>query len=80
MFELDLNDDEQYQIIETEDHNLSIYKLEKWQSNILVSFLCVCLVIDIVGKGMIIFYIGNYAPKERPINRMILVDQVREHS
>ena len=36
----------------------------------------ICSVIVISGEAMIIIYIGKYAPKDRAINKIILVDQV----
>ena len=68
--------DEEFQITQIVDHGISIFRWQEWKSNLFLVFLGSCIVIAIGGQGMIIFYIGRYATKERPINRMILVDQV----
>ena len=59
-----------------EDHKLSYFKWEWWQLYLFIVYYSICSVIAIAGQIMIVFYISKYAPKDRPINKMILVDQV----
>ena len=35
-----------------------------------------CLIVTAVGEGMVIYYIIRHAPRERPINKLVLIDQV----
>ena len=48
--------------------------LDKWDKIFL--FSSICIIATIVGEVMIIYYIVKYAPKERPINKLVLIDQV----
>ena len=41
-----------------------------------INFAWIAVAVNLCGQGMIIFYIKKHAPNERPINRMILIDQV----
>ena len=67
------------QIIEIHDHSLSLLNWPGWQLSLYLLFLAICSVIAIGGRTMIIYYLLRHAPKERPINKMILVDQVRNN-
>ena len=66
----------EYEIIDITDHSLIIYRLESWQSGLLIISLASCGLVSIGGTLMIINYIKRFAPKDRPINTMVLVDQV----
>ena len=68
--------DETFSIEDVKDHGLIFLTWATWKSAILATFLAVCAALAICGKSMIINYIVNHAPQERPINRMILVDTV----
>ena len=63
-------------IDELKAHSLIIYRLQRWELVLGVSFYTICAVIGTRGSILIIFYIVKYAQKDRPINRMILVDLV----
>ena len=39
-------------------------------------FSTFCFIVTAVGEAMVIYYIARYAPKERPINKLVLIDQV----
>ena len=66
-----------FEIIDIENHSLSIFGMQGLQFSFLITFYVIFSLIVITGEAMIVFYIKNYSPKERSINRMILVDQVR---
>ena len=66
----------EYEIIDITDHSLIIFRLESWQSGLLIISLASCGLVSIGGTLMIINYIKRFAPKDRPINTMVLVDQV----
>ena len=68
--------DEIFQIVFIEDNTAAIFKLEWWKIWLVFLLYTICSVTVISGQAMIIIYIGKYAPKNRAINRMILVDQV----
>ena len=75
MIEMEV-DHHDYEFTNVEDHTLPYFKWEWWQLYLFIAYYIICAVIAIVGQTMIIFYIARYAPKNRPINKMILVDQV----
>ena len=66
-----------FQIIDIENHSLSIFEMQGLQFGFLITFYVIFSLMVITGEAMIVFYIKTYSPKERSINRMILVDQVR---
>ena len=61
---------------ELKDHSLVIYRLQWWELVLGISFYTICTVLGTSGSILIIFYIVKYAQKDRPVNRMILVDLV----
>ena len=65
-----------FEIIDIENHSLSIFGVQGLQFGFLFTFYVIFSLMVITGEAMIAFYIKNYSPKERSINRMILVDQV----
>ena len=67
---------EEFQISDIKDHSLPIFKLQYWQLVLFICYYSVCAIITIVGEAMVIFYIVQHAPKNRPLNRMILIDWV----
>ena len=67
---------EEFQISNIEDHAVPIFKLKYWQLDLLICYYSICAIIAIVGEALVIFYIMQHAPKDRPLNRMILIDQV----
>ena len=54
----------------------TVHKLQYWQLVLLICYYSICASIAIVGEALVIFYILQHAPKERPLNKMILIDQV----
>ena len=65
-----------FQITNFEDQTTAIFKWEWWQRCLVFVLYAICSGIVISGEAMIIIYIGKYAPKDRAINKIILVDQV----
>ena len=68
--------DQIFEIINIENQKIGTFEWEWWI--LILLFLCYTIGAGIVicGQVMIITYIGKYAPKKQPINRMILIDQV----
>ena len=69
-----------FKIEDREDNTIPVYKLEFWKLCLLISFHIIFAMMANTGQVMIIWYIRWYAPKQRPINRMILVDMVCSRS
>ena len=61
---------------QTDHKDDSFSLLDNWQIWLFTSSSTTCAVIAVVGQGMIIQYIIKYASKERPINKLVLIDQV----
>ena len=57
------------------DESVQVIQWHGFWSIILICFCCAFAIISTAGKGMIIYYILYKAPK-RPMNTMILFDQV----
>ena len=62
------------------DNSVSVDNLEFWKWCLLISFHIIFAIMGYIGQVMIIWYIRWYAPKQRPINRMISVDMVCSRS
>ena len=65
-----------YQIIDIENHSLSVFGMQGLQFGFLLTFYVIFWLMVIAGEAMIVFYIKKYSPKEQSINKMIFVDQV----
>ena len=65
-----------FQIINIENHSLSIFRMHGLHLVFLITFYVICSLMVITGETMIVFYIKKYSPKDQSINRMIFVDQV----
>ena len=64
--------------IEVEDQSLAVFQWQDWRSTL---FCCLLIIFGVIpsvgGKGMIVHYIiSRNAFKGRPINLMLLIDQV----
>ena len=71
-------DDQIFNTLNVEDQTVAIFKWEWWKICLFLGLYVICCTVVLCGQVMIIIYIGKYAPKGRPINEMILVDQVRK--
>ena len=65
-------------IINVTDHSTKLIKFEHGSSHILISIVCLVTLFGSIFKCLIIKYVLCDAPKDRPINKLILVDQVRQ--
>ncbi len=59
-----------------DDHFMPLNIWQEWKSDLSILFSGIWAVVIGSGQGMIIHYIRRHAPKERPINRLFLIDQV----
>ena len=74
--EFDGIESEVFKVEDRDDNTIPVYKLEFWKLCLLIVFYLTFAFMTNTGQVMIIWYIRWYAPKQRAINRMILVDQV----
>ena len=58
------------------DNFLLLDYWEKWKSDLFFIFNLTCKIVTVICEGMIIFYIARHAPKKRPINKLIFIDEV----
>ena len=65
-----------FQIVNIENHSLTTLTWQGMKLNILIGIIIVNALVGIFGEATIIFYIKKYSPEGRPINKLILVDQV----
>ena len=70
-------EDEIFDVLSIQNQKIGTFELEWWKLILLFFFYAIAAGITIFGQVMIILYIKKFAPKERPINRMILIDQVK---
>ncbi len=68
---------ETIEIINVTDHSTKLIKFEYGSSHILISIVFLVTLFGSIFKCLIIKYVLCDAPKDRPINKLILVDQVR---
>ena len=67
---------QEIQIIESTQSNVAILHLDSIFSIALALALGIISLIGIFTKGLFMYYIKYKAPNDRPINRMIFIDQV----
>ena len=64
-------------VVESQPSSVEILDIERWQG---VGITLGILIIAFIGftiRGLFIYYLSFEAPKERPINSLMLHDQVR---
>ena len=69
-------EEEKLQIDQLDNYSLPMFQWPEWKSKSVVLLSTISIVFSLCGKGMIVYYIKTYAPKDRPINKMFLIDQV----
>ena len=55
---------------------IRIFTWDSWITPILLGLLAVVTVFSVGGKSMMINYIARFAPRGRPVNIMIMIEQV----
>ena len=65
-----------FQIVNIENHSLTTLTWQGMKLYVLVGIIVFNALVGILGEATIIFYIKKYSPEGRPINKLILVDQV----
>ena len=68
--------DEVLYVINIQNQKIDTFEWDQWKLILLFFFYAIGAGIMICGQVMIIVYIRKFAPKERQINRMILIDQI----
>ena len=64
------------EIIESAQSVVDILHLDQITSVIFAIVMGICVFVGILIRGLFIYYIQYKAPNDRPINKMILCDQV----
>ena len=64
-------------LISASDQSLSIIKWDPLTSPLLIVFLLAFLIGGVSCRTLIVNYVLRYAPKKRPMNSLILIDQVQ---
>ena len=65
-----------FQIVNIENHSLTTLTWQGMKLYVLIGIIVFNALVGIFGEATIIFYIKKYSPEGRPINKLILVDQV----
>ena len=66
-----------FYVIKSFDKSVKLIEWNTFYSVVLISFLAGCVSVCLVSRIFVINYIYKYAPNGRPINKMILIEQVR---
>ena len=59
-----------------QDESIPLIEWDGWESIGILIIVIISSCINIICKGLIIHYTWNYAPKGRPLNALILFEQV----
>ncbi len=62
--------------VDFQPSDLKVLRYDGFGSKLLLTGLTLTFVVGLVLKGLIIHYLLTKAPKERPLNTLMLVDQV----
>ena len=76
--EKDVQISDPFHWIHRKDQTITLFEWEGLQSVLVIVYTLIMGITNIVCKVLIINYIWRYAPKDRPINNMMLVEQVKE--
>lgn len=71
--------EEEIKLIELMDESLAVLYWEPVKSITLISIMIVSFVVTLACRYMIANYVIRFAPKERAINSLILIDQVSRY-
>ena len=64
------------QTLRVNNQQTSMNVWQEWTSVLCILFLGGSAIVVIGGQGLVIHYIQRHTPKDRPINKMFLIDQV----
>ena len=65
-----------FQIVDVEDKSVNLIVWDGFYSITLISFVLICGSVCLTSRILVVNYIYRYAPKDRPINTMTLMEQV----
>ena len=65
-----------FQIIQIGDKSVKLIVWDGFYSISLISFVLICGTVCLTSRILVVNYIYRYAPKDRPINTMTLMEQV----
>jgi len=67
------------QLVEITDESVQVIKWEGLWSVLVITFVAICCLVTLFSKSLMLIYIKFFAPKARPINKMIFWSTVRSH-
>ena len=56
--------------------SIKLLKFEPWSSHAIISLVVITTAIGVTANTLVINFVLFHAPKERPINTLIFIDQV----
>ena len=65
-----------FEWVKRQDESIPLIEWDGWASIGILIIVTISSCINIICKGLIIHYTWNYAPKGRPLNALILFEQV----
>ena len=65
-----------FYLIDIVDKSVKLIELNGVYSIVLIGFSVICGTVCLSSRSFVINYIYRYAPNDRPINKMILIEQV----
>ena len=68
---------EAIQVLETSLSNIGVLHLGGVEGAGLTTILGIVASSGLMIRGIFVYYLANYAPKNRPINKLMMLDQVR---
>ena len=78
VYEMEDEDEESnfFEWFKRQDESIPLIEWDGWASIGILIIVIISSCINIICKGLIIHYTWNYAPKGRPLNALILFEQV----
>ena len=76
--EKDVHITDPFHWIHRKDQTITLFEWDGLESVLVIIYTLIMGIKNIVCKVLIINYILRYAPKDRPINNMMLVEQVKK--
>ena len=78
VYEMEDEDEESnfFEWFKRQDESIPLIEWDGWESIGILIVVIISSCINIICKGLIIHYTWNYAPKGRPLNALILFEQV----
>ena len=73
---VNVSEQEFLKLVHLQDESVDFIKWNSTRSPLIITIFGFLSILNIIGKGLFINFVRNKAPKTRPINTLILVEQV----